>query len=214
MKTDAVLDFTVVPGKNEETVKLSDFEIIKLLGEGTFGKVYLVEKNNSGDLFALKTLKKDKLLVDEKILECTILEKKILQQANHPFLIGTDYVFQTESMVYFVMKYIKAGELYTHLRNVGTFDEKEAKFYIMTIALGLGYLHKKKIVYRDLKTKNILMGEDGYIFLADFGLAKFIKHEEKVTSICGTPYMMAPEIIEQNNYGYAVDWYALGVLTF
>lgn len=97
------------------------------------------------------------------------------------------------------MKYIKAGELYTHLRNMGTFEESQVKFYIMTIALGLGYLHKKNVIYRDLKTKNILMGEDGYVFLADFGLAKFIKKEgENVKSICGTPYMMAPEIIEQS----------------
>jgi serine/threonine protein kinase len=117
-------------------------------------------------------------------------------------------------MVYFVMKYIKAGELYTHLRNVGSFEESQTKFYIMSIALGLGYLHKKQLVYRDLKTKNILMGEDGYVFLADFGLAKFVKKDENVNSICGTPYMMAPEIIEQNNYSYAVDWWALGVLTF
>ena len=112
------------------------------------------------------------------------------------------------------MKYIKAGELYTHLRNVKMFNEDQTKFYIMSIALGLGYLHKKKIVYRDLKTKNILMGEDGYVFLADFGLAKFIKNDEVTKSVCGTPYMMAPEIVEGKEYGFAVDWWSLGVLTF
>ena len=143
----------------------------------------------------MKTMSKEQLLDDERILKSTLLEKKILQQAKYPFLVGTEYAFQSDSTVYFVMKYVKGGELYKHLKNVKYFNEDQVKFYIVQIASGLGYLHSKKIVYRDLKTKNILMGEDGYVFIADFGLAKFVKKENKTNTMCGTPYMMAPEVI-------------------
>jgi serum/glucocorticoid-regulated kinase 2 len=112
------------------------------------------------------------------------------------------------------MKFIKGGELYTHLRNVKQFSEEQVKFYIVQIVSGLGYLHSKKIVYRDLKTKNILMGEDGYVFLTDFGLAKFVGNQKKTESMCGTPYMMAPEIINNKNYSFEIDWWAVGTLTF
>ena len=107
-----------------------------------------------------------------------MLEKEILQKADHPFLVGMDYVFQTDLKIFFVMKFVRGGELFMHLRKVRQFPEKRAKFYALTVAMALGHLHSQKIIYRDLKPENILMGEDGYICLTDFGLAKILEQNE------------------------------------
>jgi len=135
-------------------------------------------------------------------------------EADHPFLVGMEYVFQSEFKIFFVMEFVRGGELYTHLRQARRFKEEQAKFYIATIASALGYLHNKKILYRDIKTKNILMGEDGYVTLTDFGLSKDISKCKTTSSICGTPSFMAPEIVKMDEYSYSIDWWALGVLTF
>ena len=110
--------------------------------------------------------------MDYDQLESTLLEKEILLKAQHPFLVGMEYVFQTEFQIFFVMKFIRGGELLLHLRKERKFSESRAKFYALSIALALGHLHEQNIVYRDIKPENILMGEDGYISLTDFGLAK------------------------------------------
>lgn len=110
----------------------------------------------------MKSLRKDVILEYEQV-ESTLLEKNILQEADHPFLVGMEYVFQTDMKIFFVMKFVRGGELFMHLRKMRQFSEKRSKFYSLTVALALGHLHSKKIIYRDLKPENILMGEDGYI---------------------------------------------------
>jgi len=107
-----------------------------------------------------------------------MLEKEILLKADHPFLVGMEYVFQTDSKIFFVMKFVRGGELFMHLRRQKQFPEEQAKMYAMTVAMALGHLHSQKIIYRDLKPENILMGEDGYICLTDFGLAKILEQNE------------------------------------
>lgn len=99
-------------------------------------------------------------------------------QNKHPFLVKMAYVFQTEQKVYFVMDFIRGGELFTHLSKEKRFSEEKAKFYALQIMLSLGYLHMNDIIYRDIKPENILIGEDGYLYLADFGLAKTVKKGE------------------------------------
>lgn len=143
-----------------------------------------------------------------------MLEKDILQKADHPFLVGMEYVFQTDLKIFFVMKFVRGGELFMHLRKSRQFTEKRTKFYSLTVALALGHLHKQKIIYRDLKPENILMEEDGYICLTDFGLAKILQEDEQAHSFCGTPEYLAPEILNEQGHAFPVDWWALGILTY
>jgi len=116
--------------------------------------------------------------------------------------------------VYFIMDFIQGGELFKHLSEERRFKEDKAKFYVAQIALALGYLHTSKIIYRDLKPENILLDSDGYVKLADFGLAKIRDDEIEPNSFCGTPEYLAPEMIIGSGHDHTLDWWALGILTY
>lgn len=161
----------------------------------------------------MKSLRKDVILEYDQV-ESTKLEKDILLQADHPFLVGMSYVFMTDHKIFFVMRFVRGGELFMHLRQVTRFPEDRARFYAIQVAMALGHLHKKNIIYRDLKPENILMDEDGYICLTDFGLAKVLEGNEKAFSFCGTPDYLAPEILAETGHAQPVDWWSLGILTY
>jgi serum/glucocorticoid-regulated kinase 2 len=194
-------------------VKLEDFVILKVLGRGSFGKVCLVEYSPTKEIYAMKSLKKD-ILIDQDQIENTMLEKKILQSLDHPFLVGLVFCFQTEERLYFIMPFLKGGELFQHLRKFRIFDEEKVRFYAAQIGLALDHLHTYGIIYRDLKPENILMDEEGYLKLADFGMAKHLKGEEKAMSFCGTPEYLAPEIITGEGHNKAADWWSFGILMY
>lgn len=160
--------------KGDTSVTLADFIIKKVIGRGSFGKVFLVQKKDSGEVFAMKSLRKDVILEYDQV-ESTKLEKEILLKAEHPFLVGMSYVFQTDTKIFFVMRFVRGGELFMHLRQAQRFSEDRARFYAIQVAMAIGALHDQKIIYRDLKPENILMDEDGYICLTDFGLAKVLE---------------------------------------
>jgi serum/glucocorticoid-regulated kinase 2 len=199
--------------KQNRQASLGDFTIKSVIGRGSFGKVFLVQKKDTMKVYAMKSLRKD-VIIDYDQIESTLLEKKILLEANHPFLVGMEFVFQTDNKIFFVMKFVRGGELFMHLRKLKNFPEKRAKYYALTVALALGHLHSKNIIYRDLKPENILMDEDGYICLTDFGLAKILEQNEQAYSFCGTPEYLAPEIISEQGHSFPVDWWALGILTY
>lgn len=136
-----------------------------------------MQKKSDGKTYAMKSIRKDVMIENDQI-ESAVMEKRVLMQNKHPFLVKMAYVFQTEQKVYFVMNFIRGGELFTHLSKEKRFPEDKARFYAMQIMLSLGYLHKQDIIYRDIKPENILIGEDGYLYLADFGLAKTVKKGE------------------------------------
>lgn len=125
-----------------------------------------------------------------------------------------EFVFQNEYRIYFLMKFVKGGELFRHLVEVRMFPENQAKFFAAQVAMALAHLHKKKIIYRDLKPENVLVNEDGYLLVADFGLAKFVKQGELANSFCGTAEYLAPEMLIGNGHDFTVDWWALGILIF
>ena len=162
----------------ERPYTLEDFEIISVLGKGTFGKVYLTKLTETGKLYAIKTMRKD-ILIDTEQIDATKLERDILLKCNHPFLAGMDFVFQTDLRLYFVMPFIKGGELYTHFLKNKRFPEEVVKFYATQIIIAIGHLHEKEIAHRDLKLENILIEEDGYLKIIDFGLAKILKDEDE-----------------------------------
>ena len=207
-------NFTVFSShKTIKEVHLQDFKILRVIGRGTFGKVCLVEYLPTHEVYAMKSLKKD-VLIEQEQIENTLLEKEILQTIDYPFLCGLIFCFQTEDRIYFIMPFLSGGELFQHLRKFRTFDEEKVQFYGAQIALGLEYLHKKGIIYRDLKPENILMDDKGYLCLADFGMAKKLKENEKAMSFCGTPEYLAPEVISMEGHDKSDDWWSFGILLF
>lgn len=156
-----------------ESITLEDFVIKKVIDKGSFGKVFLVENSKNGKVYAMKRLNKDVVLQKNQV-ENIKVEKEILFDADHPFVNSMDYVFQNELRIYFFLKYVPGGNIYDNLYKVQRFKEPTVKFIAAQIVLALGYLHTKKIVHRDLKPENVLMDANGYICLADFGLAKFL----------------------------------------
>eukprot|EP00826_Nyctotherus_ovalis_P007529 TRINITY_DN1189_c0_g1_i4.p1 TRINITY_DN1189_c0_g1~~TRINITY_DN1189_c0_g1_i4.p1 ORF type:complete len:530 (+),score=174.62 TRINITY_DN1189_c0_g1_i4:155-1744(+) len=194
-------------------VTLEDFKEIKKIGEGGFGTVYLVERVKDKELFAMKQLCKH-VLIQRHAITCAQLEKEILKIAKHPFLVCMQYVFQTATSIYFIMKFYRGGELYRRLKKMKCFGEEATKFYAAQIALALGELHRNKVIYRDMKPENILLDEDGYVALADFGLSKIVNGDESTTTFCGTPDYIAPEIVAGERYNKQVDWWGLGILIY
>ena len=199
--------------KDIKKVTLNDFKILKVIGRGTFGKVCLVQYKLTKKYYAMKIMRKNVILENGQVTN-TLLEKNILQNLNYQFLVGMDFCFQTQERIYFVMNFIRGGELFKHLTNCKFFPEEKAKFYSAIIGLALEYLHTHGIVYRDIKPDNILIDEDGYLKLADFGMSKMLKDQERAFSLCGTPEYFAPEIITREGHNKAADWWSYGILLY
>ncbi|CAO3571667.1 unnamed protein product [Mortierella alpina] len=205
------------PPKPTRKYGLDDFHFLAVLGKGNFGKVMLAEDKKGGELFAIKVLKKESIVKQDEI-ESARSEKRIYQVANkerHPFLTTLHSCFQTDTRLYFVMEYVRGGDLMMHIQKDKRFGEHRAKFYGCEVLLALQYFHQNNIVYRDLKLDNILLTVDGHIKIADYGLCKeSMPFGATTRTICGTPEFMAPEILEEQPYDRAVDWWAFGVLMY
>lgn len=193
--------------------KMEDFQILKLIGKGGYGKVYLVKKKSTGEVFAMKALKKE-FLVKTRNVEYTKTERDILTKIRYPFIVSLHYAFQSQQRVYLVMNFLNGGQLLFHLREQAMFSEQIVRFYIAEILLALEHLHGMGIVHRDLKPENILLDQDGHICLTDFGFAKEALTDGRTSTFLGTAEYMAPEIISGQEYGKAVDFWALGILMF
>ncbi|PAV60676.1 hypothetical protein WR25_14434 isoform B [Diploscapter pachys] len=197
-----------------DKISMDDFEFLKVLGKGTFGKVILCKEKRSNKLYAIKILKKEVIIQREEVAH-TLTENRVLQRCKHPFLTQLTYSFQTPYHLCFVMQFANGGELFTHLQKSGTFSEERTRFYGAEIVLALGYLHSLAIVYRDMKLENLLLDKDGHIKIADFGLCKEeISFGDKTSTFCGTPEYLAPEVLEDNDYGRSVDWWGVGVVMY
>ncbi|KAG1953519.1 protein kinase C theta type [Pimephales promelas] len=203
------------PRKEHHKFTLDHFILHKMLGKGSFGKVFLAELKGSGQFFAVKALKKDVVLMDDDV-ECTMVERRVLSLAwEHPFLTHLYCTFQTRENLFFVMEYLNGGDLMFHIQTCHRFDLLRSTFYAAEIICGLQFLHSKGIVYRDLKLDNILLDIDGHIKIADFGMCKEnMIGEARTCTFCGTPDYIAPEILLGHKYGTSVDWWSFGVLLY
>ncbi|KAI4873844.1 hypothetical protein NFI96_018838, partial [Prochilodus magdalenae] len=240
---------------------MNDFDYLKLLGKGTFGKVILVKEKASGTYYAMKILKKEVIIANgceySDEVAHTLTESRVLKNTRHPFLTSLKYSFQTKDRLCFVMEYVNGGELFFHLSRERVFSEDRTRFYGAEIVSALDYLHSAKIVYRDLKDaahrtlptgrcpqdaahrtttdvdwqhpvgtvlwapscdqrlENLMLDKDGHIKITDFGLCKEgITDAATMKTFCGTPEYLAPEVLEDNDYGRAVDWWGLGVVMY
>lgn len=193
------------------TVVLDDFDRMRTLGTGSFGRVMLVQHKDNKQYYAMKILDKLKV-VKLKQVEHTLNEKRILAAISFPFLVNLEFSFKDNSYLYMVLEFINGGEMFSHLRKSGRFNENHSRFYASQVVLGFEYLHHLELVYRDLKPENILITEKGYLKITDFGFAKHVKG--RTWTLCGTPEYLAPEIILSKGYNKAVDWWALGVLIY
>ncbi len=196
-------------------VTLNDFQVIKMLGKGAFGKVLLVYNEELKKYFAMKTLKKDYIKKYQQTKH-TKEERKILEKIDYPFISKLYYAFQNDKKLYMITEYMPGGEMFYHLHNNEHFSENKARFYIAEIVLAIDHLHKNNILYRDLKPENILLDELGHIKLTDFGLSKIMNNieKDKTYTICGTPIYVAPEVLTGQGYNKLVDWWSLGVLLY
>lgn len=199
--------------ESQVRVSLRDFEIIKVIGRGSFGRVLLVKSHLDQNLYAMKVLSKDKLLKTNQIFH-TKTEREIMERVSHTFIVRMHFAFQSEYKLYLVTEFMQGGELFFHIQNNGPFDEDQTRMYTCEIILALEYLHKKKIIYRDLKPENVLLGIDGHIKITDFGLSKLYLDDDKAYTICGTPEYLAPEILLGKGYDKTVDWWSLGILLY
>ncbi|KAF6719949.1 Serine/threonine-protein kinase Sgk1 [Oryzias melastigma] len=224
----------------EETqIKPSDFDYLKIIGKGSFGKVsvslwaalplcapqaliqrfslqvLLARHKESTTYYAVKVLQK-KIILKKKEQKHIMAERSVLMKnIKHPFLVGLHYSFQTTDKLYFVLDYVNGGELFYHLQRERVFLEPRARFYAAEIASALGYLHSLHIVYRDLKPENILLDSQGHIVLTDFGLCKEGLEPNGTTStFCGTPEYLAPEVLQKQAYDRTVDWWCLGSVLY
>jgi serine/threonine protein kinase len=152
-------------------MSVKDFDLLNVVGKGSFGKVMQVRKKDTGAIYAMKVLSKKHIVLNNEV-EHTKAERSILERLNHPFLMNLVYSFQTDDKLYFIMEFVNGGELFHHLQREKRFDEPRVVFYAAEILTALQYLHENGVIYRDLKPENILLRDDGHIAVCDFGLAK------------------------------------------
>jgi len=191
---------------------LDDFDHLCTIGAGSFGKVKLVQSRSNDKVFALKMLRKA-LLIRHKQENNVANERRLLQMVNHPFILKMYTTFQDEKHIYFLLEMVQGGELFSLIHSgQGYLPVECAKFYAACIVSGLGYLHEKFIVYRDLKPENVLLDKNGYCKIVDFGFAKIVK--DATFTLCGTTEYLAPELIVGKGHSKGVDYWALGILLF
>ena len=201
----------------QDSLGVDDFDLLKVVGKGAFGKVMMVRKkegHDAGGIYAMKVLKKS-VVVAKGQVEHTKTERSVLMEIRHPFVVSLRYAFQTDEKLYLITDYYNGGSLFYHLRKSRGFSEQRAKYYAAELLLALQHLHSQHIIYRDLKLENVLMDYQGHIALTDFGLSKMnVDDSRGASTFCGTAEYIAPELLRGLRYGAMVDWWSFGILLY
>ncbi|KAJ2862649.1 Serine/threonine-protein kinase Sgk2 [Coemansia aciculifera] len=213
-----------------QKIGLDDFQLLSIIGKGSYGKVMLARYKDTGKVMAIKVISKSKLRGRPNEIRRVMSERKVLERTvRHPFLVGLQCAFQTKEKLFFCLDYVNGGELFFHLQRERRFGENRARFYAAEITSALAYLHGMDVVYRDLKPENCLLDAHGHVRIVDFGLAKdvgpvawrtegsalySVEEGGKTGTFCGTPEYLAPEVLLRQRYGKEVDWYCLGAVLY
>lgn len=197
-----------------QKLSIEDFELLTVVGKGSFGKVMQVRKKDTNRVYAMKTIRKAKIIARSEVTH-TMAERSVLAQINNPFIVPLKFTFQSPEKLYFVLAFVNGGELFYYLSKYGRFDINRSRFYCAELLCALECLHGFNVIYRDLKPENILLDYQGHIALCDFGLCKLdVKDEDSTNTFCGTPEYLAPELLHRDGYNKTVDWWTLGVLLY
>jgi len=210
--------------ESENFVGPKNFKALMKLGQGSFGVVYLVEKlrfaagstepQKTNKYYAMKILNKKQIL-GQNLVKYAKTERDVLTYTHHPFIVGLKYAFQTPEKLFLLLDYAPGGNMSRSLQKDKRFSEDRARIYLAEVLLALEDLHKRDIIFRDLKPDNIVFDKDGHALLTDFGLSKVgVMNNTQARSFCGSPAYLAPEMLRRQGHGKSVDWYLLGVLLY
>eukprot|EP00195_Chlamydomonas_chlamydogama_P010294 CAMPEP_0202892906 /NCGR_PEP_ID=MMETSP1392-20130828/2583_1 /ASSEMBLY_ACC=CAM_ASM_000868 /TAXON_ID=225041 /ORGANISM="Chlamydomonas chlamydogama, Strain SAG 11-48b" /LENGTH=513 /DNA_ID=CAMNT_0049577039 /DNA_START=243 /DNA_END=1784 /DNA_ORIENTATION=- len=202
-------------GTAQSKVGPQDFEMLRVVGQGAFGKVFQVQHKVSHRIYAMKVMRKERILQKDHS-EYVRSERDLLTSVTHPYIVKMRFSFQTPQKLYLVLDFINGGHLFFNLYRQGVFSEDVARLYTAEIVSALAYLHSRGIVHRDLKPENVLLDSEGHVKLTDFGLAKgnMADDTNRTNSFIGTMEYMAPEIVDGKGHGKAVDWWSTGILLY
>ncbi|GAA6006911.1 hypothetical protein JCM11491_001441 [Sporobolomyces phaffii] len=204
------------PLKCRPKLTVNDFQVLRRIGQGSFGSVFMIRKRDTQRIYALKVINKSRITTPGALAQVFAERQVLALTVDSPFLVSLKFSFQSSTNLFFVIDYKGGGELFQHLqRDGGRFEESRVRYYVGEIVLALEYLHERGIVYRDLKPENILLDSNGHVVLCDFGLSKVLKNEDdRCKTLCGTTSFLAPEVLLDVGYSYSADWWSLGVLLF
>ena len=187
----------------DESITLSDLLIVKKIGQGMLGNVFLMTHKKTKEFYALKTIDRRKI-ENQKIKDSIMLERKILMQLDHGFIVKLIKTFKDQNRIYFLLEYVRGEDLFDVIRQIGLLSDEESKFYASCLLIIIEHLHEREIAYRDFKPENIMTDEDGYLKLIDFGTSKIVTG--RTYTIVGTPHYMAPEVILGKGYNINADY--------
>jgi len=194
-------------------LNLQDFEMLRTLGCGSFGRVKFARYIPDGRHYAVKFMKKHEI-IKLKQVDHINSEKRLMAQIDYPFIVNLIGYSKDDYYVYIMMECVSGGELFTHLRRARKFADSQAMFYAAQTGAAFAHIHSKNIIHRDLKPENVLLCPNGYSKLTDFGFAKILEPGTRTYTLCGTPEYIAPEVLLNKGHGKPVDWWTMGILIY
>ena len=198
--------------KNTNSIHRNNFKFLYVIGKGGFGRVWKIQSKKTKNVYALKEMSKLKI-IDKKSEKSINSEREFLSKLHHPFIVNMHYAFQDKENLYLVMDMLSGGDLRYHISRYRKFSEEQTRFFISNMIYALKYIHENNVIHRDIKPENLVLDENGYVRITDFGIAKE-NLADNSSETSGTPGYMAPEVMKAKNHSFPVDFFAIGVIGY
>ncbi len=198
--------------KNNNSINRNNFKFLYVIGKGGFGRVWKIQSKKLKKIYALKEMSKLKI-IDKKSEKSINSERKFLSKLHHTFIVNMHYAFQDKENLYLVMDMLSGGDLRYHISRYRKFSEEQTRFFISNMIYALKYIHENNVIHRDIKPENLVLDENGYVRITDFGIAKE-NMPDNSSETSGTPGYMAPEVMKAKNHSFPVDFFAIGVIGY